>query len=96
MRVVERIVCGCRAVVIQSQHESRQMSIVRFRSTKLIVRYGTKLVVLQRSAAAVIAHQYVKFAVRTEAQDAAIVIAAQRLIGIGLVGVQSDEITIKS
>ena len=51
--------------------------------------------ILEKTAPAVVAHQNVKLAVRAESQDAAIVIAAQRLIRISLISAQLDQVAIE-
>ena len=71
------------------------MRIVWLWPTKLVVGNRTKLVVLQEAAAAIVAHQDVELAIRTEAQNASVMITAKRLICISLKSPQPDEIAIK-
>src|SRR6476659_3380138 len=94
--VEEWIVAGRRAVVIQSKNDAGQMCIVRFRSTKLVVRNGTTaLEVLQEASPAVVAENDVKLAVRTKAHYAAVVITTRRLAGVLLQRSQLDQVAIE-
>src|SRR5258707_5799532 len=67
-----------------------------FRSTtKRIVGYRAKLIVLQQTTSPVVANQNVKLPIRTKAEHAAVMISTQRLIGISLISAQFDEIAVE-
>src|SRR5205807_3427870 len=82
--VVKRIVRGRRPIIIQTQNNSRQMSVVRVRSTEIVVRHGwagtgsggSAGKILQKATTAIVSHQNVEFAIRPEAQNAAVMISA--------------------
>ena len=80
---------GRRAIVVQAEDHAGEMRVVRIRSAELIVGPDAgraRRQVLQRTAAAEIADHDVELAVRAKRQDAAIVIAARRLLGVALPG----------
>src|SRR6185369_17221565 len=72
------------------------MRIVRFRSTKLVVRNRTTaLDILQEASSAIVAKDDVELAVRTKAHDTAVVITPRRLTSILLQRAQFDQIAIE-
>ena len=72
------------------------MGIVGFGPAELIVwhRRSTRHI-LEESAPAIVPHQNVKFTVGTKTQDTAIVITSQRLVGVGLISTQLDQVAIE-
>ncbi len=79
----ERIVLGRAAVVVETQDDTGQVRIVRFRTAELIVGAGRSAgavdQILQLPATTVVADQHVQLAVRSETDHAAVVVAARRL-----------------
>src|SRR6185295_8868486 len=89
--IEEWIVSRCRSVVIESQDNSGEMLVIRFWPAKLIVRnWTTTRKVLQETAPAVVAHDYVELAIHTKTQDTAIVITSRWLARVLLERAQSD------
>src|ERR1700682_1589287 len=93
--IEEGIVRRSRAVVVEPQNKTRQVIIIRLWPSKLIVGHRAELVVLQKAAPPIVAHQDVELSVRTEAENAPVVVPAQRLIGVGLISIQMDQIAIE-
>src|SRR5678815_4204220 len=94
---IERIVYRSRAVVIEAQNHASQMRVIRLGPTELIVRHiavGTGAIwqVLHLPAPAIITDVNVKLAIGSEADHAAIVIAAEWLALIHLKSVEPDEV----
>ena len=71
------------------------MSVVGLWTAKLIVGHRPELIVLEETAAPVVAHQNVQLAVRSKTQHAAVVVSTQRLTSVGLIGAQLDQVAIK-
>src|SRR5258708_1991331 len=79
------------------------MGVVRFWPAELIILNDwprasagrTAGKILKKAAPTVITHQDVELAIRPKSQNAAVVISAQRLIRIGLIGAQLDQIAIE-
>ena len=100
-RDVERIVGGRGAVVVEPENHAGEMGVIRFGTAELIVRQiagRARAVgqVLQLSATAIVADVDVEFVIRTEANDAAVVIAPERPAGIGLKRVKVNEVGLEA
>ena len=81
---MERVVVRRRAVIVEAQDDAREMLVIRSRATEFVVGRWPFEVVLQPAAPADVADDDVQLAVRAEADDAAVVVAAQyREIRIG-------------
>src|SRR5258707_10052343 len=80
---------------MQTRNEPGKMIVVGFRPAELIVRHWAKLIVLHEATPAIVTHQNVELTVRTESEHAAVMIAAQGLIGISLKRMQLDQIAIE-
>jgi len=91
-----------RSIIVQAQHDTGEMRIVWSGTAELIIldrwsgTHGRRTAgqILHPTATAVVADDDVKLTVRTELHDAAVVISAQCLPGVGLKRMQSNEIAV--
>ena len=90
----EGVVSRRAAVLVEPEHDTREVRVVRLRPTELVVGHGRTRArrgwaaaeILKLAATADVADEDVDLPVGSEADHAAVVVAALRLPGVGLEG----------